>query len=56
MYEFIDETDRFEVQGAYWDFLESEEENPKKAIMALKQMIEKDVYNSFGILSNQRRF
>jgi len=42
MYEFVDEADRYEVQTAYWDFLESEEEDAKKAIKALKKIIKKD--------------
>lgn len=42
MYEFIDDADRYEVQTVYWDFLESAEEDPKKAIKALKKMIKQD--------------
>ena len=42
MYEFVDEADRYDVQTAYWDFLESEEEDLKKAIKTLKNLIKKD--------------
>ena len=42
MYEFVDKVDRYEVQTAYWDFLESEEEDAKKAIKKLKDIIKKD--------------
>ena len=42
MYEFVDEVDRYKVQTEYWDFLESEEEDVKKAIKKLQGIIKKD--------------